>query len=162
MHIRPVHADDFDAIAALTNVYILQTTIHFGAEPVSGAELGAEWEKSRERHPFVVAHIDGQLAGFAKTTTFRTRAAYARTAEVGVYVHPDFHRRGVARGLYGALLEVCRDGRFEVLVAGIALPNAASVALHEAFGFFPVGVFHRIGFKFGSYHDVGFWELRLA
>ncbi len=160
--VRPVAAGDFDAIAAITNVYILETAIHFGTEPVTAADLREEWRATRELYPYVVALVGGELAGFAKATRSRARAAYARTAELGVYVHPDFHRRGIARTLYAAVVVSCRDSGFHVLVAGIALPNAPSVALHEALGFVPVGVFHGIGFKFGQFHDVGFWELRVG
>ena len=160
--LRAAEPSDFDAIAAITNVYILGTAIHFGTEPVTSDELRREWLASRDRHPYLVAVVGDEVVGFAKASSFRARAAYARTAELGVYVHDAHQRRGLARGLYRAVIADCRARGFHSLIAGIALPNEASVALHEALGFGFVGVFHQIGFKFGAYHDVGFWELQLG
>ena len=162
MQIRDVLPSDFDAIARLTNHYIEHTAIHFGAEPVSAAELRAEWEeKTRGRYGFFVADVDG-FAGYAKAGVFRTRAAYAWTAEVGVYVEEAKQRRGVARALYERVIDVSRRQGFHTLIAGITLPNEASVALHERMGFHSVGVFREVGFKHGRCHDVGFWQLALS
>ncbi len=161
MIVRVVEERDFDAIAAITNPYILETSIHFASEPVSGDELRDHWVEGRDRYPMFVAEVDGVVLGYAKSSSFRARAAYAGTAELGVYVDRRHHRRGIARALYEALIPACRERGFVVLVAGVALPNDASVVLHEGLGFVPVGVFHRVGYKFGQFHDVGFWELAL-
>lgn len=161
MKVRGVTPEDFEAVAALLNPVIRDTAIHFGTVPVTAVELREEWQASAARYPYLVAEIDGVFAGFAKASAWRTRAAYAWTAETGIYVDPAFHRRGIGRILYRALFDACRERGLAMLVAGIALPNDASVALHEAVGFRPVGVFHRCGLKFGRYHDVGFWELAL-
>jgi len=146
----------------VTNGYIERTAIHFGTQPVTAHELRADWEKTRDRYPFAVAEVDGVRAGFAKTMTFRSRPAYGWSAEIGVYVDDAFHRRGVASALYQKLIEVVRAQGFHILVAGIALPNPASVALHEKHGFERVGVFPQVGFKLGAFHDVGFWALPLT
>jgi phosphinothricin acetyltransferase len=161
MQIRDVTQDDFEAIAALTNHYVEHTAVHFGTAPVTADELRMDWQKTRDRYGFVVAD-DGELAGFAKAMTFRSRPAYGWTAEVGVYVHDAKQRRGVARALYERLFDVSRRQGFHLLVAGIALPNEASVALHERMGFTSVGVFREVGFKRGSFHDVGFWQRALS
>jgi len=162
MRIRPAVASDFDAVAALTNPYILGTPIHFGTVPVTGAELRADWEKGRDRYAFLIADVEGEVAGYAKTSAFRSRAAYQWTAEVGVYLAPAHHRKGWATALYRRLIELSRAQGFQVLVAGITLPNEASVSLHEKLGFKPAGVFPRVGYKLGRFHDVGFWHLPLA
>ena len=162
MHIRPAVAADFDAIAAVTNPYILHTAIHFGTAPVTGDELRADWEKGRDRYAFLVADAGGEIAGYAKTTSFRARPAYTWTAETGVYLDPKHHRKGWATALYERLIGVSRAQGFHVLVAGIALPNDASVRLHEKLGFVLGGRFPELGFKLGRYHDVGFWFLRLS
>lgn len=162
MRIRPAVAADFDAVAALTNPYILETPVHFGTAPVTGAELRADWERGAGRYAFLVADTDGEVAGYAKASAFRTRAAYEWTAEVGVYLARAHHRKGWASALYRRLIEVCRAQGFQVLVAGITLPNPASVGLHEKLGFRPAGVFPRVGFKLGRFHDVGFWHLPLT
>ncbi len=162
MRVRSVDAGDFDRIAALTNGYIARTAIHFATAPLTGDSLRAEWEQTRERYAYLVAEGDPGIAGFAKAMPFRSRAAYAWTAEIGVYVDEQHQRKGVARALYERLFDVCRAQGFHVLVAGIALPNEASVRLHEGLGFSFVGTFAEVGFKLGRFHDVGFWTLRLS
>lgn len=159
--IRAVKPSDFDAIAAITNPYILRTSIHFGTALVTADELRADWEKTRDQFPYAVA-VDGGIVGYAKTTTFRARPAYAWTAEIGVYVDEKHHQRGVATALYRTLVDVCRAQGFHALIGGITLPNDASVRLHEKLGFVKVGHFREIGWKFSEYHDVGFWQLSLS
>lgn len=158
MMVRPVVDGDFDALAALVNPHIAQSHVHFATQVTSGNEMRAEWAPLAARHACLVAEVDGACVGFARTSPWRTRAAYAWTAEVGVYVSPQHHRRGVGRALYGALLKVSAEQGYHVLVAGIALPNDASVRLHEALGFLPVGVFHEVGWKLGRHVDMGFWQ----
>jgi len=101
------------------------------------------------------------LAGYAYASEHRERAAYRWAADVAVYIAPSHHRRGIGRALYRALLELLGRQGVQVACAGIALPNDASVALHEACGFELVGVYHRIGWKAGAWWDVGWWELEL-
>lgn len=161
MPIRDAIPSDFEAIAELTNHYIEHTTIHFGTQPATADELRADWQRSSDRYGFFVADEDG-VAGFAKAGPFRSRPAYGWTAEVAVYIHPSKHRRGLARALYERLVGVSRRQGFHALIAGIALPNRPSVALHEGLGFEPVGVFREVGFKHGAYRDVGFWQLLLG
>ena len=102
-----------------------------------------------------------QVAGYAYGCPHRERSAYRWAADVSVYVDPRHHRRGIGRALYGALLPLLERQGFHVACAGVTLPNDASVAIHEAFGFAPVGVYQRIGFKLGRWWDVGWWELEL-
>lgn len=160
--IRSVEAADFDAIADITNVYVRRTSIHFGTQPVTGEELRADWETTRERYAFVVAVAAAAgPVGFAKAMRFRPRPAYDWTAEVGIYVDEPYQRRGLARALYRRLFSISKMQGFHSLVASIALPNEASVKLHEGIGFRPVGTFPEIGFKLGAFHDVAFWTLRI-
>ena len=163
MHIlRLVDGADFPALAAIVNPYIEKTAIHFATKPATADELRADWERDRDRYACYVAVVDGAVAGFAKAMTFRSRPAYQWTAEIGVYVDERHHRKGVARALYEKLIATCRAQGFHMLVAGIALPNDASVQLHEALGFARVGTFPEVGYKFGAFHDVGFWTLTLS
>lgn len=155
MTIRPARDGDFDAIAAITNHYIATTAIHFAYEPVAAGALAESWRESK--HPWLVAD-DGEVVGYAKSGTWRERAAYAWTCEVGLYVADGARGRGIGRALYGELLaEVARRG-FHSAIAGITLPNDASVALHARFGFEPVGVVRHAGFKHGAWHDVAFYQ----
>ncbi len=162
MTIRPACDGDFDAIAAITNHYIATTAIHFAYEPVTVDALAGLWRAHRDRHPWLVADDDGAVVGYAKAGTWRERAAYAWTCEVGLYVADAARRRGIGRALYGELLaEVARRG-FRSAIAGITLPNDASVALHARFGFVPVGVVRDAGFKLGAWHDVAFYQKLLT
>jgi phosphinothricin acetyltransferase len=102
-----------------------------------------------------------RVVGYAYAVPHRTRAAYRWAADVTVYVAPSHHRRGVGRRLYTELVLRLRDGGLRIACAGITLPNDASVALHRAVGFQPVGVYRRIGWKHGAWHDVGWWQLDL-
>ncbi|HTI35288.1 MAG TPA: GNAT family N-acetyltransferase, partial [Miltoncostaea sp.] len=88
--------------------------------------------------------------------------AYRWAAETAVYVDPGHHRRGVGRRLYAALLAQLREQGVRTACAGITLPNPGSVALHESMGFAPVGVFRRVGWKHGAWHDVGWWQIDLG
>lgn len=113
-------------------------------------------------HPWVSAEVDDVLVGFAKASTWRSRAAYAQTAEVAVYVEDGARGRGVGRALYVALLDELARLGYHLAVGGITLPNEASVRLHEAVGFEHVGTFRECGRKFDAWHDVGFWAKRIG
>jgi phosphinothricin acetyltransferase len=108
-------------------------------------------------HGWLVAEADGQIAGYAYGSPHRTRAAYASSCDVAVYVDPAFARQGVGCALYSALLPALAE-RYHAAFAGIALPNAASIGLHEAMGFTPVGIYREVGWKMGGWRDVGWWQ----
>ena len=117
--------------------------------------MAARIERYSARHPWLVAELDGEVVGYAYASEHRSRAAYRWAADTTVYVSAKHHRQGVGRALYGALLPLLvRQGMY-VACAGITLPNQASVALHERFGFEPVGVYRGIGFKHGRWRDGG-------
>jgi phosphinothricin acetyltransferase len=162
MHVRAAREDDFAAIAAITNFYIATTAIHFAYEPVTVDELRAQWAKARAKFPWLVADRTPpsggaadrgaptgarDVVGYAKAGTWRERAAYGWTTEVGLYVADRERGRGVGRALYAALLDELTRRGFRSAVAGIALPNDASRELHRGFGFTPVGVFEDAGWK---------------
>jgi L-amino acid N-acyltransferase YncA len=162
LSIRPANAQDFDAVAALTNHFIVHTSIHFGTEPVTAAELRASWEKSAGVYPYLVAESEGRFAGYAKAGVWRERAAYRWTPEAGIYVEEWTRGKGVGTALYRALLNELTARGFESVIGGITLPNDASVRLHERCGFVKVGHVARAGWKFGAWHDVGFWQAMLG
>jgi L-amino acid N-acyltransferase YncA len=112
-------------------------------------------------YPWLVAEIDGDVAGYAYGSRHHDRAAYRWSADVTVYISAAHHRRGVGRVLYGALIALLeRQGVYE-LCAGVTLPNEASVGLHESLGFVPVGVYRDVAFKFGCWYSVGWWQMSL-
>lgn len=168
MLIRPARADDFTAITAITNHYITETSIHFAYEALTVEALRGMWERQSDRHPWLVAE-DGPpgsanqpVLGYAKSGVWRDRAAYAWTAEVGLYIDPAARGRGLGTALYEQLLNQLRMHNFRSAVAGITLPNAQSIGLHKKFGFEHVGTFADVGWKQGEWHDVDWWQKRFA
>lgn len=161
MLIRGAQDSDFDAIATLTNYFIRETAIHFGTTESTAAEMRELWKPTRDRYPFLICEIHGRFAGYCKAYAWRSREAYQWTPECGVYVEDWARRRGVARALYTELFQALNACGFHSVVAGIALPNDASVSLHESLGFVPVGVVRDAGWKLGRWNDVGFWQRSL-
>jgi phosphinothricin acetyltransferase len=160
--IRAARDTDFATIAAITNHYIATTAIHFAYEPLTVEDMLASWHDSREKFPWFVAVDGDRVCGYAKAGTWRDRSAYAWTTEIGVYIAHDAHRRGYARVLYTELLaELGRRG-FHTVIAGIVLPNDASIALHLGFGFEPAGVVRDAGYKHGTWHDIAFYQKHLT
>jgi L-amino acid N-acyltransferase YncA len=138
---------------------VTDSAVSFEAEPPSAAEMA---ERIRSAQVWLVAERDGTVIGYAYGGTHRTRAAYDWTVEVSAYVDRDAQRTGAGRELYLALFDELKARGRRLLVAGITLPNDASVGFHEALGFTRVGVFRNIGFKFGAWWDVGWWQLDLG
>ena len=113
-------------------------------------------------YPWLVAEVDGGLMGYAYGRPYHPRAAYRWTCETGIYLATDARRRGVGRALYAALLAELADRGFVAAVALISVPNPESTRFHEALGFAPVGILHGVGYKFGEWRDVGYWQRDLA
>jgi len=163
MLIRSVDPEgDAAACAAIYAPFVTGSAVSFEEVPPTAAELAERIAGYTERYPWIVAEIDGEVVGFAYAAPHRPRAAYRWTVEVSVYVHQDRRRAGIGRALYGALLPLLRSQGLALAIAGITLPNDASVALHEAVGFTFVGSYPAIGFKAGAWRDVGFWQCRLV
>jgi phosphinothricin acetyltransferase len=159
------HADparDAAACAAIYAPYVTSTAASFEDEPPSAEELAARIERTARAHPWLVLEDAARVVGYAYATQHRTRAAYRWAVDVAVYVDPAHQRRGAARLLYGALLDLLRAQGVRIACAGITLPNDASVGLHRAVGFELVGTFRAIGWKAGAWRDVSWWQLRLA
>jgi phosphinothricin acetyltransferase len=162
MQIRPADAvRDAAACTAIYGPFVRDTVVTLEEQSPSVEEFAQRIELISATHPWLVAEVDGAMAGFAYASPHRQRASYRWAADVSVYVDPRFRRRGAGGSLYGVLLQRLVDQGLVIACAGITLPNAASVSLHESFGFQPVGVYRRIGFKRGSWRDVGWWQLAL-
>ena len=140
---------------------VTDTAISFEEVPPSRPEMAGRIRNTLERYPWLACEEAGRVLGYAYATEFRPRSAYQWSVEVTAYVRPEAQRRGVASALYTSLLGILRIQGFTNAVAGITLPNDASVALHERFGFKPVGVLQDVGFKLTRWHDVEWWALRL-
>lgn len=142
--------------------FVRDTIVSFEEEVPTVEEFEARMRNSMRTHAWLVADDGTAVVGYAYGSQHRSRAAYRWATDVSVYVAPSHHGRGIGRRLYAELLPRLREQGFRIACAGIALPNPASVGLHEAMGFKPVGVYRRIGWKLGAWHDVGWWQLELA
>lgn len=154
-------ARDAAGCAAIYAPYVDASAVSFEEEPPTARGMTRRIEETCRTHPWLIAERDGRLVGFAYGSQHRTRAAYRWACDVTVYVDPAHHRGGIGRRLYEPLLGLLARQRLQIACAGIALPNDASVALHEALGFQPVGIYKGIGYKAGAWRDVGWWQLRL-
>lgn len=159
--IRDASQGDAKALLDIYAPFVTDTAVSFELEPPTVAEFAARIASAQTRWSWLVAERDGQIAGYAYASAFRTRAAYRLTVEASAYVHPAHRGLGLAGALYRRLFEGLAEMGYCNAYAGIALPNDASIALHKSLGFTSVGTFHRAGWKFGRWHDVSWWEARL-
>ena len=159
--IRQATAKDAMSVIEIYSPAITESSTSFELKIPSVDEMVRRIESATDRYPWLVLTEDQNVIGYAYATPFRARAAYQFSAETSVYVHRDHHRKGIARKLMLELIKLLKAARHHMIIAGVTLPNPASVALHESLGFEPVGVFPEVGFKFNEWHDVGFWSLKL-
>lgn len=156
--IRDIQVCDAGEIATIYAQYVADTTISFEETPPKIAEMADRIAAGTQHYPWVVAELDGTVVGYAYGSLHRARPAYRWSVEVTVYVDRCAHRRGVGTRLYATLFERLRELGYHRAFSGIALPNASSEALHCAVGFSRIGVFERIGYKFGTWHDVAWYQ----
>jgi len=160
--IRAATLADAEAVAGIYNHYIANTVVTFEEEALPPSEIAKRietvWSASL---PWLVAEMDGQVAGYAYAGKWHGRSAYRFSTEITVYLAPDQTGRGLGSKLYDQLFPILRDRGIHAVLGGIALPNEASVALHEKFGLERVAVFKEVGFKFGRWIDVGYWQRTL-
>jgi phosphinothricin acetyltransferase len=159
--IRLATASDAEAMAGIYRPFVESTIVSFETVAPDRDEMARRLADTLVSHPWLVCDIGGQIAGYAYATTHRVRAAYQWSVDTSVYVDASWRRAGIGRGLYQSLFAILAAQGFFNAYAGITLPNEASVALHEAVGFAPLGVYRRVGFKLGAWRDVGWWQLAL-
>jgi L-amino acid N-acyltransferase YncA len=160
--IRRVDVADAEAVRAIYAPFITDSATSFEAVVPDLAEIERRLQAHADYYPWLVFERDGTVLGYAYGSPHRARTAYQWSVEVSVYIDARAHRQGVGRALYTALFGLLRRQCYMNAFAGITLPNAPSVGLHESLGFVPVGVFRQIGFKFDRWHDVGWLHLRLS
>jgi phosphinothricin acetyltransferase len=169
--VRPATEDDLPALTDIYNHYVVTTPITFDLQPLTVDERRAWFvEHSRGgRHRLLVATEDnvgnvgrGQAIGYASSSRFRSKAAYDTTVESSVYCRADIVGRGIGTALYRALFDLLKDEDINRIVAGVTLPNPASIALHERCGFRQVGALSSVGRKFDRYWDVAWFERPLS
>ncbi len=159
IQIRDASIRDAGEIAAIYNHYIMNSVVTFEEDEVTTEEMaGRIGEVQSAGLPWLTATHNGSISGYAYATKWRTRKAYRFSVEVTVYVDPGCERLGIGSRLYKELLTRVKDDGFHAAMAGIVLPNEASVALHEKMGFSKVAHFKEAGYKFGNWLDVGYWQ----
>jgi phosphinothricin acetyltransferase len=160
--IRMAREADAAAIAAIYAPFVRDTAVSFEMVPPTADEMVERMRKTLAIAPYLVSEDDRGITGYAYAGQWRPRAAYQWSTEVSVYLDPRAHGRGIGTRLYRVLLDLVRVQGYRMALGGVTLPNAASVALHEKFGFERVATYRSVGFKFGAWHDVGWWQLDLA
>lgn len=159
--IRNVELQDAAQIADIYNGYVRNTDISFETEQVGKAEMQERIRQIAARYPYIVYEKEGRIAGYCYAHEWKERAAYSKTLETTVYLHPAFKRQGIGNALMRALIEECRKAGFHALIACIIDDNKGSIALHEQLGFRQVSHFKEVGYKFGRWLGVVDYELLL-
>lgn len=158
MPVRPCNAQDIPGICNIYNHYIAHTVITFEEAPVSVLDMQKRVDTHTQQFPWLVFEEAGNILGYAYASKWKDRSAYKHTAEVTVYLHPDHCGKGIGGILYRDLFDQLATLNIHVLLACIAIPNTASEKLHEQLGFRQVAHFREVGFKFGRWLDVGYWQ----
>jgi L-amino acid N-acyltransferase YncA len=159
--VRMANAGDGAQIAEIYAPAVTGTVISFEMEPPGAAEMARRVTDALVVYPWLVAERGGEVVGYARGGQYKERAAYQWSVETSVYIRATAHRTGVGRALYGVLFDLLAMQGFFMAYAGVTLPNPGSVGLHESLGYTPVGVYRAAGYKFGAWHDVGWWQRRL-
>jgi L-amino acid N-acyltransferase YncA len=161
VHIRLATAQDGEEVAAIYRPVVAETAISFEMTLPERDEMARRIEDTLPSYPWLVCDVDGRAAGYAYATRHRIRGAYQWSVDTSVYIAQEYRRRNIGRGLYTSLFAILAAQGYFNAFAGIALPNPASVGLHESMGFEPIGVYRRVGYKLNRWHDVGWWQLTL-
>lgn len=160
--IRAVKTEDADALAGIYNHYVNNSVVSFEETALSGEEMALRVNKAIDFGlPWLVAESDATVVGYAYATRWHERSAYKHSVEVSAYLSRTMCSRGWGTRLYEALFRELNRLSIHAVIAGIALPNAGSIALHEKFGMKKVAHFNEVGFKFGQWVDVGYWQVNL-
>jgi phosphinothricin acetyltransferase len=162
LHIRAAEERDAETVAAIYAPAVADRATSFELTPPDAEEMRRRIATVLQRFPWLVCESSKTVLGYVYATAHRERAAYRWSVDVAAYVSADVQRRGIARALYSGLFEILSLQGYRNAYAGITLPNPASVAMHEATGFQRVGIYHHVGYKFGKWHDVAWFERPLA
>jgi len=159
--IRSATPADAEAIRDIYNYYIQYSISTFELEPLSKDEVVRRIERVTQKFPWIVFEDKSNIAGYAYADEWKTRKAYAFSVESTVYLKKAYFGRGIGSELYLFLIKELRKRNIHAVIAGISLPNKASVSLHEKLGFKKIARFREVGYKFNKWIDVGYWELIL-
>ncbi len=159
MNIRKVELQDAAQIAEIYNYYISNTHHTFETEALSAEEMEKRIGEVSGNYPYLVAEIDGEIQGYVCAAQFKLRQAYQYAVEASIYVRNQQKQKGIGSELYREFLEELKETSIHTIIAGIALPNDASIRFHEKLGYEKVAHFKEVGYKLGRWVDVGFWEM---
>ena len=157
--IRRVDPKDASAICDIYNHYVINTVISFEEQPVSVIEMEKRIRDTVARYPWLVLEEGEEIIGYAYANKFRERSAYRFSSEVSIYLKTGRTGKGLGTLLFSRLIDETKNIGTHALLSSITLPNERSVAIHEKFGFEKAAHFKEVGFKFGKWNDVGYWEL---
>ncbi len=159
--VRPARFNDATEIASIYNYYIQNDIATFEEEIVGVSEMKRRMEQLLPKMPWLVYETGGEILGYAYASYWNPRSAYKHSAESTVYLKNGSDGKGIGSLLYSELLALLRARNFRTVIGGISLPNVASERLHEKFGYEKVAHFKEVGFKFGRWIDVGYWQLQM-
>jgi L-amino acid N-acyltransferase YncA len=156
---RDATAADAAAIAEIYNYYVLHTIVTFEEEAVTTEDMAGRIQEVTAKFPWIVYEAEGRILGYAYAGAWKSRCAYRNSVETTVYLTADAAGKGIGSGLYHRLLERLQQQGLHAAIGGIALPNEASVRLHEKYGFQKIGEFIEVGYKFNQWINVGYWQI---
>ena len=160
--IRNVRIDDSEAIAAIYNHYVVNSTVTFEVEAITGTEIAKRIQANLDADlPWLIAEAEGNVIGYCYATPWKARKAYQHSVEISVYLDADSHTKGIGTQLYATLFTQLKTQNVHAVMAGIAVPNEASIALHEKHNMQKVAHFKQVGKKFGQWIDVAYWQVIL-
>lgn len=161
MLIREAVLEDLPAMLDIYNDAVKKLTATFDLQPQTLEQRKGWYEQFGKKHPLIVAEIDGQVAGYCSLSKFRDKEAYARTAELSIYLSEAYRGKGMGPALIKEILDIGKKLQFHTIISGITSGNEVSVRIHERFGFEFIGTFREVGFKFGEWQSVDFYQLLL-
>lgn len=159
--IRHVKRSDTEAICNIYNTYIEETAITFEENSVTVDEIASRIQKITSNYPWLVFEKDGRVIGYTFARQWKEKSAYRHTVETAIYLDSNHLGKGIGTELKGGMIDELRNRSFHCVISGIALPNPASIALCEKFGFEKIAHFKEVGFKFDKWIDVAYWQLLL-
>ena len=159
--IRDITINDAAKICDIYNYYIVNTIVTFEESKVSETEMMLRIEETTKKLPWIVFEKGEEILGYACASQWKSRCAYKYSLESTVYLKRGAEGDGIGSQLYGQLIDRIRNKNYHAVIGGISLPNTASIALHEKFGFEKIAHFKEVGYKFDKWIDVGYWELIL-
>ncbi len=157
--IRSVQPQDIATITSIYNHYIEHTAVTFEEVKIDEHEMNQRVIKYSESLPWLVFEENKKIIAYAYAIPWKGRSAYRFSVETSIYVDQSAHKKGIGTALYSSLIEQLRSQNFHAIIGGITLPNDASIRLHEKLGFNKIAEFKEVGFKFGEWRNVGYWQL---